>query len=227
MLDQNEIDRRIRRLQSNIEEKLKTGRDRVSTANNDPEILGLALLSFHGALEDHIRLSLALISDDSDSTEKYLTPSETRWNDLLSSAKQNLGLSQRNADLISEANAYRIDVGHGKANTWNVTKLLNYINFVESWCSKNPFDKSKKFKDLVNESQSQKEKFGNQYSETYSRDYNVNPWYRSSCFMWFIFFFIPPIWGLLILTDEDQSAFIKIIALIFCVIVSIFWLYLI
>ena len=38
-----------------IQEKLNKGRDRLNKAGNDEDLLGLALASVHGALEDACR----------------------------------------------------------------------------------------------------------------------------------------------------------------------------
>ena len=42
-----------------VRQKLQKGRDHLNKAGNDPDLLGLALTSIHGALEDACRSWLA------------------------------------------------------------------------------------------------------------------------------------------------------------------------
>lgn len=39
------------------------------------------------------------------------------------------------------------------------------------------------------------------------------PWYRSTWFLLFSFFFLPPVWALLMLTDRNQGCLVKLVAL--------------
>jgi len=60
--------------------------------------------------------------------------SSSTWDQL---GKKYLGLSQSDADLISEANYYRNEESaHGDKLTWQEAKVRQYAKFVERWCQK-------------------------------------------------------------------------------------------
>src|SRR4026207_2430481 len=95
-------------------EKLELGLRRLAKAGDDADMLGLALQSIHGALEDHFR---ARLSSDShmpaEQRAALADPKQTQWRDLLDVMQLYGDLSAPNRELIWRTNALRTKVAHG------------------------------------------------------------------------------------------------------------------
>ena len=65
-------------------EKLKLGVERLAKAESDPDMLGAALTSIHGALEDRFRHLLALTPEIAASDHaRILDVSRVQWGELI------------------------------------------------------------------------------------------------------------------------------------------------
>ncbi len=116
-------------------EKLELGLQRLAKAGDDADMLGLALQSIHGALEDHFRARLA--ADSHMPAEQRATmadPKQTQWRDLLDAMQLYGDLSAPNRELIWRTNALRTRVAHGGRYTGSRADLERYAALARSLC---------------------------------------------------------------------------------------------
>jgi hypothetical protein len=116
-------------------EKLELGLQRLAKAGDDADMLGLALQSIHGALEDHFRARLA--ADSHMPTEQRAAiadPKQTQWRDLLDAMQLYGDLSAPNRELIWRTNAQRTRVAHGGRYTGSRADLERYAALARSLC---------------------------------------------------------------------------------------------
>jgi len=117
-------------------EKLELGLQRLAKAGDDADMLGLALQSIHGALEDHFRARLS--ADTHMPVEQRAAmadPKQTQWRDLLDAMQLFGDLSAPNRELIWRTNALRTKVAHGGRYTGNRADLERYAALARSLCS--------------------------------------------------------------------------------------------
>jgi len=116
-------------------EKLELGLQRLAKAGDDADMLGLALQSIHGALEDHFR---ARLSADShmpiEQRAAMADPKQTQWRDLLDAMQLYGNLSAPNRELIWRTNALRTKVAHGGRYTGSRADLERYAALARSLC---------------------------------------------------------------------------------------------
>lgn len=115
-------------------EKLRLGLQRLSKAGNDPDLLGLALISLHGALEDRFRNWLSTNpSVPPSEREVVLDARKMQWKGLLDLMRQYGGLNDNQRQYIFRLNRLRRDVGHGSQFTGTRSELENYADFVRGF----------------------------------------------------------------------------------------------
>lgn len=115
-------------------EKLQLGLQRLSKAGNDPDLLGLALISLHGALEDYFRNWLSTNSSVPPSQrEAVLDARQIQWKGLLDLMQQYGSLNDSQRRYILRLNRLRQDVGHGGQFTGTRSELENYADFVRGF----------------------------------------------------------------------------------------------
>src|SRR3954466_5991778 len=116
-------------------EKLELGMQRLAKAGDDADMLGLALQSIHGALEDHFRARLSSDSQmPAEQRAAMADPKQTQWRDLLDAMQLYGDLSARNRELIWRTNALRTKVAHGGRYTGSRADLERYATLARSLC---------------------------------------------------------------------------------------------
>jgi hypothetical protein len=116
-------------------EKLELGLQRMAKAGDDPDLLGLALQSLHGALEDSFRTRLAADPQmPSDQREAMLDPKRVQWKDLLDAMQLYADLSAQDRELIWRANGQRTRVAHGGRYNGTRAELARYAGLVQQLC---------------------------------------------------------------------------------------------
>lgn len=116
-------------------EKLELGLERLAKAGGDPDLLGLALQSIHGALEDFFRAKLA--ADDHLPPEQraaVLDPKRVQWKELLDTMQLHGNLSAADREHIWRANAQRTRVAHGGRYNGTRADLERYAGLVKQLC---------------------------------------------------------------------------------------------
>lgn len=118
-----------------VQSKLQRGLAILSSSTpEESEILGLALIKLHGALEDHIRRALVQrmpneLRDVIDDAGK------TQWKDLLEYGRQYIGLTESDSRVIMDANRDRQQFAHGGSYSGGRAQIENYAAFVKHWCN--------------------------------------------------------------------------------------------
>jgi hypothetical protein len=105
------------------QDKLKTGWERLKKAENEPDLLGLALISIHGALEDNFR--------------DYLEPRanvshQVQWKDLLDLMQQYGDLSSDERRRILYMNKLRQEAAHGGQFKGSYGEVKDYAEYVQN-----------------------------------------------------------------------------------------------
>jgi hypothetical protein len=120
-------------------QKLELGLERLAKAGHDPDLLGLALQSIHGALEDHFRARLAADSHVPEvQRAAMLDPKQVQWKELLDAMQLYGDLSAQNRDQIWRTNGLRTKVAHGGRYSGSRADLERYAALVQSLLSYAP-----------------------------------------------------------------------------------------
>lgn len=119
--------------------KLELGLERLAKAGDDPDLLGLALQSVHGALEDHFRAQLAADAHlPADQRAAVLDPKLVQWKDLLDAMQLYRDLSANDREQIWRMNAARTKVAHGGRYTGGRAELERYAGLAQTLIGHTP-----------------------------------------------------------------------------------------
>jgi hypothetical protein len=114
-------------------EKLELGLQRLAKAGDDADLLGLALQSIHGALEDHFRQRLAADPDfPAEGRAAVLDPRQVQWKDLLDAMQLYGDLRPEAREQIWRMNATRTKVAHGGRYPAGRAELERYAALAQS-----------------------------------------------------------------------------------------------
>jgi hypothetical protein len=116
-----------------IDEKLQLGLQRLEQSGDNPDLLGIALVTLHGALEDYFRDSLAA-NPDLPYEQQMLVQDrrQVQWKDLLELIQQYGGLSDADCRRVMQANRQRQIVAHGGRYQGTRVELTQYAYLVQS-----------------------------------------------------------------------------------------------
>ena len=113
--------------------KLELGLERLAKAGDDADLLGLALQSLHGALEDHYRARLAADQHiPEDQRAAMLDPKRVQWKDLLDAMQLYADLGAPEREQIWRMNAARTKVAHGGRYAGGRAELEGYAKLVQA-----------------------------------------------------------------------------------------------
>ncbi len=116
-------------MSNSLQEGLETLRD----AKNDKRLLGMALISLHGALEEYIRNELAREIAVSESSGPRVG-----WQDLVDLWQRHRELSPNDRDLILSKNTLRNKVAHAKPYRISRAEIETYAQFVQNFMGVHP-----------------------------------------------------------------------------------------
>ncbi|HEX9370305.1 MAG TPA: hypothetical protein VF897_04840 [Roseiflexaceae bacterium] len=115
--------------------KLERAWQRLAEAGTNSDLVGLALLSFHGALEDHFRQWLG--SDPrmpQEQRDKVAQIPQGQWKDLLDLMKQYGGLESYEREWIEGVGKIRHAFAHGDSYDSTPEYCARYGTFVVRLC---------------------------------------------------------------------------------------------
>lgn len=116
-----------------IHAKFALGVTRLRAAEQNQSALEQALLSFHGALEDHLRLALSdLAIVSADTRASVADRSKTQWRDLAGLAQAYRIITTNQKQLILRMNAKRQTIAHGKACELSKQEVVQYAEFIRA-----------------------------------------------------------------------------------------------
>ena len=119
-----------------IQEKLQKGRDRLNKAGNDVDMLGLAMTSIHGALEDACRHWLAAPEIKQQHGVDVQNKAEANWQNLLELMPRYCGWSEQDVRYVRKMNGLRNKAAHGEGFEGTRQDVEQYLNFVENAIAK-------------------------------------------------------------------------------------------
>lgn len=114
--------------QDTATQKLQRGHKILTSGPNDSEILGLAFIRLHSALEDRLRELLAARLPRQ-RLEIYDLKNFT-WKEILEYSRTHLGMSEADAAAIAQANACRNPVAHGGDFPWSREQVYQYERLI-------------------------------------------------------------------------------------------------
>jgi DnaJ-class molecular chaperone len=116
------------------QEKLKRGLELLKKAGSDRDLLGLALISLHGALEDYFRDWLASSPKVPTSEQiRAKDKKQVQWLELLELMQKYNSLKQGDRSYILRMNKLRQEVGHGNPYTGGQKELESYAGYVRRY----------------------------------------------------------------------------------------------
>lgn len=119
-------------MENSAASKLKLGLERLAKAGTDADMLGLALQSIHGALEDGFRAQIAANPQVPESLRTdVLDPKKVQWKDLLDAMMLYRDLSAADRDTIWRTNGVRTRVAHGGRYTGTRAELESYATLAQ------------------------------------------------------------------------------------------------
>jgi hypothetical protein len=116
-------------------DKLARGFRLLARSGGDSDMLGVALLAIHGALEDHLRAQLLALPDLDERARRQLEH-YSAWLPLVRLAQQHLDLSPGQRRAIQEAGLLRQSFAYGEPFAGGVGTLLHYGRLVETLCGR-------------------------------------------------------------------------------------------
>ena len=119
-----------------VEEKLQKGRDRLNKAGNDPDLLGLALTSIHGALEDTCRNWLSAPAIKQQHGIDLQNKAEANWQNILELMPKYCGWSEQDVKYVRRMNALRNQAAHGDGFEGTRQDIEQYLSYVEKAIAK-------------------------------------------------------------------------------------------
>ncbi len=117
-----------------IDDKLRRGYEILDRAEDDPDLLGVALLAFHGALEDHLRETLQEESDLTEDQRHALVDRSFGWVPLVELGQQYLGITAEQRRMLLGANSVRQSFAHGEPFRGNPASVRTYARMVGNLC---------------------------------------------------------------------------------------------
>ena len=202
-----------------LQSKLENGLEKLKKISiDDKDGMGAALIKLHGAMEDYVRLEVAQKAPHLRASVEDL---KTGWKDLLEHGRTFLGFTANDCDIISEANFQRNKFAHGQDFTYTYSDLINYAQFVQKWLKRgrDPVSKDWGNKQIV-ESKPIPQTTYQPVSrppvreQKHSPETHRKPWYRSTFVLLLMFFFLTPLWAILILRDRNQGFFARLFAVV-------------
>jgi hypothetical protein len=116
-----------------VQEKLDRGLELLQNAGHDPNILGTALQSIHGALEDHVRTLLSKNSAIPIAQRSRIGDrGAVKWKELLDLMQHYENLSESDRRWILSMNTLRNNFAHGGSFHGNRHQIEQYAGYVQN-----------------------------------------------------------------------------------------------
>jgi len=121
---------------SDVDQKLRRGFELIERSGGDSDLLGVALLAIHGALEDHFRATLNARPDLNAKDREILAERSIGWLTLVNLMQKYGALTSTQRRAILEANDLRQSFAHGKSFAGRLGSMLRYARFAETLCDR-------------------------------------------------------------------------------------------
>ncbi len=112
--------------------KLQKGLQQLRDAGHNKDLLGMSLISLHGALEDFVR---ELLKDEIAAYNSQTGRDRSGWQDLINLLQTHRGLTYDEKEMLHTQNGKRNRAAHGE--TANITRpeIEEYAQFVQKFMS--------------------------------------------------------------------------------------------
>ncbi len=121
----------------NANKKLEDGLNILAQANNNPYILGTALQTIHGALEDACRLWLSQPHISKQHNINVQSRSDTNWQTLLELMPKYYQWNDRDVQYVRRMNGIRNNVAHGDGFKGTQQEVEQYAAYVKNIFNRN------------------------------------------------------------------------------------------
>lgn len=119
---------------SDVEEKLERGYALIGRSAGEPEMLGMALLAIHGALEAQLRSELRARQDLTADERRMVVEPGASGAPLIALAQRYLGLGHDELELVRAATLQRRDLARGEPYRGSAAFVASYARVVEARC---------------------------------------------------------------------------------------------
>jgi hypothetical protein len=119
---------------SDVDDKLQRGFMLLERAATDSDLLGVALLAIHGALEDRFRQTLSARPTLNLAERQALVRRDITGPALVEMMEQHAGLPADQRRIVLDALEIRQNFINGRPFRWRVNDMLRYARFVETVC---------------------------------------------------------------------------------------------
>ena len=193
--------------------KLMRGLEKLKqTSMGDTDGMRAALADLHGAMEDFIRSQLA---QKAPHLRAIVENPKTGWKDLLTHCQSYLGFTENDCNIIAEAEAEHNALQQERGFLYSYSDLVNYAQFVQKWVKGSQGGAS-----TQDPSAGSAQTQGSASPEpdrpwddrAYLFKQQPKPWYRSTLSLFVLFFLLPPVWAMLMLSDRRQNGLLRGIA---------------
>jgi uncharacterized protein len=120
---------------SEPQHKLDRGSSLLNSAGDDPDLLGLALQSIHGALKDHFQHLLLHNPIIPIGQKEQVNRADLNWRDLLDLMQQYEGINDGDRMYILRMNQLRNTTAHGEPFAGSQSQVKQYLEFVRACLS--------------------------------------------------------------------------------------------
>lgn len=119
-----------------VDGKLRRGIILVEDADGDADLLGVALLALHGAIEDYLHAALLAHPQISPEERQILAERNLGWVPRANLAQKYGLLTREQRQRILEANDARQAFAHGAPLNWRDSDLRRYAQFAAGLCGR-------------------------------------------------------------------------------------------
>ena len=117
-----------------VAEKIQRGFDLLARAEDDDDLVGVALLAFHGALENYIDGELAFHEKLSDDERQLLGRGQLGWKQRAALAQKLLHVPPDFTPLVLDRNRWRQHFAHGGQFMGTAELVQEYGEYVATIC---------------------------------------------------------------------------------------------
>lgn len=121
---------------SSVDDKLRRGFDVLARADGDRDLLGVALVALHGALEDHLDEMLRRAPELSVEDHDLMDGADYGWRSRVALAQRQGLISADQGQAMLSANEQRRQFAHGAVFRWGEREVEGYADLAASICGR-------------------------------------------------------------------------------------------
>lgn len=121
---------------SSVDKKLQRGFTLAAQSDGHPDLLGVAMVAFHSALEDHFDEVLSRMPQIDQQVREALAAGRAGWLQRANLAQEHDLITREQRQMILDVNRLRQEFAHGLAFNGSVESVETYGRFVAEICGR-------------------------------------------------------------------------------------------